>query len=200
MVQTLNQGLKRKAKQAWWRIFIYPRDTIRALLDLRREGGWLAIGALMGMAQVANTPLLYPGDASGAGAVFSWILLLGPLAGWALLLVGGVVAWKLGQILFRGEGAVRDIRVALGWGSMPLILSLLLWFPLIALTWGEGFLEGLRPFLPVFGICWIWTAYCTSQGLAEAHRLRFSQGLILLILTVSLLSLPLGMLVGPGGG
>ncbi len=200
MVQTLNQELRRKAKQAWWRVLIHPRETIRVLLDVRREGGWLLIGALMGMAQVANAPLLYPRDADGAGGVLSWILLLGPLMGWGLVVLGGLVAWKLGRLLFRGEGHVRDIRVALAWGAMPLILSLLLWFPLIILTWGEGFLDGLRPILPVFGVLWIWTGYCTSQGLAEAHRLRFAQGLILLILTVSVLSLPLGLLIGPRTG
>jgi len=199
MVSSLNQIARRRKRKAWWRMVVKPASTMEAILAVAKGKGGLGIGALMGIAQVANIPLLYPGDGNSSGEVFSWILVVGPVAGWALLWLGGWVVWKLGLVLFSGQGNAHAIRLALGWGAIPMIWSLVIWFPLILFFWGEGFLEVVHTLRFLFGGVTVWTLISVSIAVGVAHRISVWKAVACLVLTFSLLSLPLSFLVGPPG-
>lgn len=169
---------------------------MEAVLAVSRKRQGYVIGAVMGIAQLANMPPLYLG-AESAGGALSWILAVGPLAGWGLLWIGGWLVWKLGQALFRGQGTAREVRLALGWGCIPLIWSLLFWFPLILFFWGEPMLEALVWLRFVFGAVYIWTVVTVARALAAAHGINSWAALACLVLTVSALSLPLGFILQP---
>lgn len=170
---------------------------MEALLAERKRGGWLLIGALMGIGQLANAPMLYPSGEPGVGGILSWIFLVGPVVGWVLLLVAGWICWKLGSVLFGGKGEVRAIRLALAWGALPLVWSLIFWIPFLFATWGPAFWETLVLYRPVFAAITLWTLVGLTRALAVAHQVGFFQSLLTLILTFSAVSFPLGLLLGP---
>jgi len=170
---------------------------MEALLVEKKSRGWLRVGALMGIGQLANAPMLYPTGESSVGAVFSWIFILGPVVGWALLFLGGWISWKLGRLLFQGSGEIKAIRLSLAWGALPLVWSLLFWVPCLLTYWGPTFYETLGFYRPVFAGITLWTLFTLTRALAIAHQFGVFQSLLTLILTFSLVSFPLGLLLGP---
>lgn len=197
MAVPLNQGVRRRIRQAWWKMLFHPTQTMEALLVEKKDRGWLKIGALMGIGQLANAPMLYPTEETSVGAVFSWIIILGPVVGWGLLLVGGWISWKLGRLLFGGSGDIKAIRLSLAWGALPLIWSLAFWVPCLLAYWGPAFYETLGIFRPVFAGITLWTLITLTRALAVAHQFKVLYAFLTLILTFSIVSFPLSLFLGP---
>lgn len=197
MVESVNQKLRLQARKAWWLMPFRPRQTLRARLRVSRRRPWLLLGALVGTAQLCNAPFLYADVGPTPRDVISWLIIIGPLAGWILASILGPLISKLGRTLFRGEGDAADCRTAFLWGCLPLVYSLAVWIPAILFSWGPAWLNTLVAIRPIAAILTLWTAWTLSMAVAEAHGLRGAQGFAIVVLTFSLISLPLSFFAFP---
>ena len=191
MVETVNQKIRSKARKAWGSMLIHPRQTIRARLQASEKRPWLFLGALVGLAQLCNAPFLYAHLGPGPQEVLSWIVVVGPLTGWILANLAGLIISKLGRALFRGQASLQDSRTAFLWGCLPLVYSMVIWIPSIYLFWGPDWLNILEQIRPAAALFSVWTAWTLTMAIAEAHQVRGIQAFAVLVLTFSILSLPL---------
>lgn len=183
-------------ERTWWRVLGRPREAFAARQAANPRRPVLGMAAMMGMGQVANAPFLYPPEAEKGWEVLVWIAVVGVPVGWGLAWGGGWVAALLATRLLRGRGDARAGAQALAWGALPVTCLLPLWVILILAGWGPGFLEGLAGWRPVFAAATLGSVYVGTGTLGAAFRLPWTGALAVLALTVSALSLPLGVVMG----
>jgi hypothetical protein len=165
----------------WW----HPRRTVRAVLndDPRRHVFWLFMFAGVGQA-FDNASGRNLGDGFSLGALLVICLGVAPLI-WVgfYWLLSHLVAWT-GSFL-GGQAKAEEIRAALAWSSLPIALTVPLWFVLVALTGKELFIAdsdlftdepNLSQLLPVvlasgamLGMR-LWSCILASQAIAEVQH------------------------------
>ncbi len=99
----------------------------------------LVLAAIAGFSQTLDRAASRGGgDVLGWPIIFLMALVAGP--------VGGILALYLGGFLFRwtgewigGRGSSRNIRAAIAWSSVPVVWTLPVWIPELALFGQELF-------------------------------------------------------------
>lgn len=118
-----------------------PRRTMRATLDTDPRRLVIPLAALAGFGNsLDNASGRSLGDGNNL-PVWAIVLLCAVLGG-----VGGILTVYAGGFLMRwtgrwlgGRASAVEVRSALAWSSVPLIFSLVLWIPELALLGRENF-------------------------------------------------------------
>ena len=122
-------------------MWIRPRDVVRRLVEENPEKGVVLLALVGGICHVLDRA---SGRSAGDQLPFWAILLLvavfGPLAGLVKLHVGAALVHWTGRWL-GGVGTPLHLRTAIAWGSVPMIVVLALWFPLLFIIGGEMFTD-----------------------------------------------------------
>ncbi|MEM7083176.1 MAG: Yip1 family protein [Pseudomonadota bacterium] len=178
-------------------ILIRPRQTIREIIARDPELHVYLIAALSGIANFLDrASMRNAGDELPLWGILLTAFLFGPVSG----LLGLWVSYHLIHFTGKwigGAGSREDIRTAFAWASVPSILSLTVWFLMIAIVGHDMFTEATPTIdarldiaifvivaslaTVVFGIWWL---VLLSNTIAEAQGFHSAwKGLGNLILT-----------------
>ena len=122
-------------------IWFNPRDTIRLIVNTNPE---LHVNLLIILAGIAESldraSSKNAGDKISSGMLFLMICVIGP----GMSLIGAWIYTHLIRIAgnwLGGRGVYDEIKASIGWSSVPTIVILLLWVPLLILFGKEMFTE-----------------------------------------------------------
>lgn len=184
-------------------IWLEPRETLRFILSTD-EGLFVHTLAILAaitatLSQVAGKGL---GDMFALPVILLFAvcgsLILGPLQ---LYLLSAMVTFT--GSFFGGRGRFGEVRAALAWGGLPMVVSLLLlWIPCLLIFGHDMFISNYsaiaaRPAMATLAMIAIvlhgglilWTLYITIATVSEAHQVSllagaFTLGLAWLIFVV----------------
>jgi hypothetical protein len=118
-----------------WRVHFAPSEQLRERLRTDPRRWVLAIAALQGIGLSVHAGRWRESNFVGAFALASLALIaFTPFLGVVLLYVKGASASLAGR-LFGGRASDAELRAAVAWGSVPLLLPLTLSLPLELLLW-----------------------------------------------------------------
>lgn len=198
-----------KPLNPWLTIWIWPRRTIRQIIDADPSYQFVLLIILQGIARgldVSSNRNL--GDTMSLPGILLLSAIMGPI-GWLI----GVYIW--GTLLrwtgswLGGEADSADVRAAIAWSGVPAIAILLLWIPIVTLSRGEIFSSSLpiveaHPLLalPLLGFLLIqialslWILGLSVLCLAEVHRFSIWRSLAASFLGAVIFFVPSACLLG----
>jgi len=167
-------------EKPWFYIWIKPRTTIRAIVDSEPGKYVLLLAALYGIYNaLGEFSERAFGESVGMIVVILGALVIGPIGGLiGLYLSGAILRWS-GSLL-DGQASSTEARAAIAWSSIPTVIALLLWVPLVAFYGNEMFsrvaptiIDNPYPLLLVGLIeivLTLWTIVMVILTLIEVHR------------------------------
>lgn len=188
-----------KKNNPWFTIWTRPRATMQSILDHDPEQMVFLLGILLGIYDfLSRASAKNMGDMFTVPAIFALCIIMGPTGGLMLLYgVSALIKWT-GKLL-GGHGSHIEIRAAFAWSSVPLIWSLVVWIPVIALFGQEAFTKETPKIdssiaLQIEMVCWgcmqvvtfIWSFIIFLKCLAEAQRFSAWRSLLNLVLSSAL--------------
>ena len=141
----------------WVSMWTRPRTTIQQIVDENPEHYVWVLAALAGIGRVLDRASIRN---MGDRVEFPLILLLALVAG----PIGGLVSLYIGSALIRwtgnwmsGKASSGEVRTAVAWSSLPMVVGLLLWVLQLAIFGQEMFTAetpriDANPFLVFVGL------------------------------------------------
>jgi MFS family permease len=127
--------------RAFKTIWLSPRETIRRIVDVNPEYHVNLLIALGGIAEsLDRASSKNAGDRMPLAAILGMALILGPVGA----LIGAWISAHLIRITgnwINGKGEDDEIKAAIGWSTVPTVVGLALWVPLLILLGQEMFTE-----------------------------------------------------------
>ena len=178
-------------------ICIKPRATIQKIVDKNPEDSVILLACLAGISNVllrANDRGM--GDTMELFDIILLSLILGPFSGVISLYVGSYLIHWTGKWI-GGTSSLQNIRAAMAWASIPMVLTLLLLIPEI-IVFGEEMYTTQTPIMDsstsllyafvifgvgvIYGILGIWSfiLYLHCLGQVQGFSLLKTFGNILL--------------------
>lgn len=123
-------------RDPWFSIWREPRETIREIVTTYANKYDLHLAAVAGIAHM----LSWASEKELANR-FSLVEILlicifaGPIYGYIFLNVSSFSLWHVSRFT-GGKGRLSEVKTAVAWASIPVIWSLVMWIPVIAI-WGE---------------------------------------------------------------
>lgn len=179
-------------RHPWFRIWIYPRQTIREILNYNPRYLVIPLALLFGFANgLERTMSMNMGDKYHSIVLILFIFVVGPLGGLVAVYLNGAIFSWVGRF-FGGRGSQEKIRAALAWSSIP--RSMILPVSLIHLAvFGTEEFSMITPRFDammehstasfvilgiitygtvIFGIVtWVWSGVLMINCIAEVHRI-----------------------------
>lgn len=127
------------ALNPWMSIWTRPRATIQYIVNTDPRRGVLLLTATYGFFLLIDRA-----DLSNLGDRLAWpfialiAAIIGPFAGIAILYIGGALLRWTGNWM-GGRASTQNVRAAMAWSNVPIIWSLALWIPALALFGQELF-------------------------------------------------------------
>ena len=117
-------------------ICIKPRATIQKIVDKNPKDSVILLACLAGISSVlGRASLRGMGDTMELFDIILLSLILGPFSGVISLYVGSYLIHWTGKWI-GGTSSLQNIRAAMAWASIPMVLTLLLLIPEI-IVFGE---------------------------------------------------------------
>jgi hypothetical protein len=197
-----------KPLNPWLTVWIWPRRTIRQIVDADPRYRFVLLVVLAGFARgldfSSNRSI---GDTVSLPTIFLLAAIMGPI-GWLIgvYIWGGLLRWT-GSWL-GGEANSAEVRAAVVWSGVPAIAILLIWIPIVALSRGEIFSSSMptveaQPLLalPLLGffliqiVLSLWSLGLSVLCLAEVHRFSVWRSLAAALLGAIIFIVPLACLL-----
>ena len=205
----------RSAERDWWlrtlAIFQSPRPVFAALRDdsdddvEARQEPVLALVLLAGLAGILLAPST--GELLDASAVDGSLALLAVVLFLTGMIYGGATYWIGGAALLVGlkgagsQGSYRRARHVLAFAAAPLVLGLVLVWPLRLAIYGSDIFRsggsdegtGATVFDAILGLFALWAFGLLVYGISVVERWsigRAAVSLALMLLTILLVTLP----------
>ncbi len=204
------------ALNPWTAIWLQPRATLRRILDDDPTRTVLLLAALCGIAR-----FLEQASVENLGDVLPWprilvsAIFIGPVGGIIGVYLGALLLVWTGRLL-GGAATMTQLRAVLAWSTVPLIWTLPLVIPELALFGQEAFTESKPGILSdpqraaiysglalVKAAAGIWTLAIGIIGLSEAQRFsvwRAVGNALLVVLVVAIVGAGLSVVLAPQGG
>jgi hypothetical protein len=120
-------------------IWTSPRETVRRIVTENPELHVVQLTCLSGVMQVLDrASMRNAGDQLPVPAIFGIALVLGPLSGLFSVWIFSHLC-RLAGSWIGGTAPREHIKAAIAWSSVPVICSLALWIPQLALFGSELF-------------------------------------------------------------
>jgi len=188
----------------WFSIWIYPRRTMRQILNKDNHGHVIGLAAIGGVVEALGQ---VGGRGSIADSSLLYILVTAIIGG----LIGGVVRIYIGSGLLKwtgkwlgGKASYDEILAANAWANVPAIWTLIPWsFAILILGKGVFFNETaffyesfmLKGFSLIFDMIilmvGIWSVFVMIKCLAEAQGFSSWRALGNYILSILVIIIPL---------
>ena len=172
-----------------------PRGFIRRILSHVPYRITLIIAAAVGLAQALA---MIPEDAGDGSAIMMHLLiiaLLAPPMGILLVYIRGFLLFATGRLL-NGHADGRDIRTALAWSEIPLLLGGGLGLAEIALSGWVGRVHSLPTLLGQTGVVLlqlgigIWALVLLLHTVAEIQAFSIGRALTSIAMAIGMVALP----------
>lgn len=122
----------------WWKMWVQPRKTIRAVVDDNNRYGFIGLCFLYGLAQGSHFAQAFSFSAYlSLWMIVSLIILLAIPVGAISFSLGSLILYWTGKLV-RGQGTYHDIRAAVSWSNVTAIFSVI-FVGLMVLSFGEAF-------------------------------------------------------------
>ncbi len=195
----------------WVTIWSSPRATIRRIVLVNPRHQVIFIAALSGALSALETRWSQPPPA-GAGGVATWpIMVVASVIFWA---IASIVGLYINGALFKWAGAAlggaatyAEVRAALAWAQVPVIVALAIGILSILLGTGapmvpfEGPQHGTSASVSLLhGLFGFWSFILTLKCVGEVHRFSAWRALSALVLIVIGIAVALGILYAAGAG
>lgn len=130
----------------WLSIWTKPRQTIQQIVDTNPQHLVLLLAGLSGISEsLDRASNRNSGDTLSLTIILPIIILIGPISGIiGLYLYGALIKWT-GNWL-DGKASGEEVRAAIAWATVPLVFTLPLWIPQIALL-GQEIFKSQTPLL-----------------------------------------------------
>lgn len=123
----------------WLSIWIHPRRTIRHIVETDPDRYVLLLVAIAGIgSSLDKASIRSAGDRFALGTILLAALIVGPVAGIAMLYLGGALLRWTGRWI-GGRATSRDIRCAIAWAGVVSIWAMILWVPQLLIFGKEIF-------------------------------------------------------------
>jgi len=192
----------------WVSIFTRTRATMRQILDENPRRLVHMLAMVGGVAETigSHIPDMPPFFTPTLGQLVVVKVILGAVAGLALLYIFGAAVWLTGRML-GGKGTFVEVRAATAWSNVPALWGALLWLPLLAYL-GAGALNldpqsllsdpaGLVLLVPI-GIAGVvlffWRLVIYSKCVGEAHRFSGWHGFGAWLIALVILAVPVAIM------
>ena len=187
----------------WVTIWLYPRRTIRAILDSPQPQRFVyllsALGGIEGFLNRASRQSA--GDSTSLWSILAMAIVLGALGGIVQLYVTAGLAGWVGRQL-GGEASGEEVRPAFAWANVPSIANFVFLIPLIAFYGNEMFSEitpkiDSNPIPLLFSVApgiilGVWGLVILVVGVSEAHRFSIWRAIVSLLIPGLILLIVLG--------
>lgn len=180
-------------------IWIYPRDTIRQIVDRNPHQHVLFLAGLSGLALLLDRTMGQNlGDIIQIIYLIPLIVLGGPIIGLLVMYLGGFVLRWTGKI-FGGQADVQEVRAAIAWSSLPSLMVSLFNLPILVFFQEEAF-RSMTPrtdailhsnliylqLISIYSFVWmllgivftLWSFVLLLKTVAEVHRFSAWKGLL----------------------
>ena len=138
-VADIEKPLESGTLNPWFSIWTRPRATIAQIVARNPTDLVLLLAALSGFGQALDRASeRSAGDTLSLPVIFVAAAAGGVVGGIITLYLGGLLLWWTGSWI-GGRASGEHIRAAIAWSSVPIIWSLLLWIPEVALFGNELF-------------------------------------------------------------
>lgn len=179
----------------WVTIWSSPRATIRRIVFVNPRYQVIFIAGLSGALSALETRWSQPPPA-GSGAVAAWpVIVISSVVFWA---IASIIGLYINGALFKWAGAVlggtatyAEVRAALAWAQVPVMVALAIGILSILLGTGapmvpfEGPQHGTSASVSLLhGIFGIWSFILTLKCVGEVHRFSVWRALAALVLIV----------------
>ena len=125
----------------WLKIFVKPRQTIRAIVDFNPNFRLFVLSAIYGFCSLLGVAQNFGlGDRKETLVAMLPLLLLAPVWGYLVFSFSSWFVFIMGKLL-KGQGTYRQVRAAYAWSNVPLIVNVLLWVLLIVIFRSSLFSE-----------------------------------------------------------
>ena len=120
-------------KNPWFSMWFHPRQTIREIITFNPNYRiWIlsaiyGLGSLFGIAQSYSLGIYNQFPAILLGAI-----ILSPLWGYIVFSIASVFVVFTGKWI-GGHGDYRQIRAALAWSNVPMVINVVIWFLMMIL-------------------------------------------------------------------
>jgi len=203
-------------------IWLYPRRTIRAILDTNPKRHVVLLAALGGIATSADSAIGRRfGDFLSPPAIAVLVFIIAPIGGVLTLYIGGWLL-RITCSWLGGTASQTSVRAALAWSNIPQIVSALVTIPpsliihrselfssatpsLDALIQSSSSLALVTTFVllaigVVSLIMAVWSILITVKCVAEAHRFSAWRALFAFLLAGCLVAIPIAIIVAVASG
>ncbi|MBN1659069.1 MAG: YIP1 family protein [Anaerolineae bacterium] len=124
---------------SWLTIWIWPRRTIRQIVDVNPRYGFLPLVVLAGWARAIDTSSSRSaGDTMSLGGILATVAILGPV-GWLIGVYVGAAFLRFIGARLGGEAESEEVRAALAWSALPSVTMLPVFALLVAVLGLELF-------------------------------------------------------------
>jgi len=126
----------------WLSIWVKPRKTIRALIDFNVNYRFIVLCAIYGfqyMLQAAQ--FVSMGTASSLWLILLLAIILAIPLGYIAFNVGSFFVFLLGKLV-KGKGNFKQVRAATYWSSVPMVITVVIWFVLMITHGNALFVAG----------------------------------------------------------
>lgn len=168
--------------EPWITIWTRPRATVRWLVENHPERNLLLLAALGGITQVLDRAVWRSlGDRLPLLTILGFAVVGGIITGIAAMYLGSALLRWTGSWL-GGKASPEEVRTAVAWANVPLVVALALWIPELALFGKELFTSAtpqidsspaLLAALIVFGLLdltlAVWAVVIFVTGLSEVQ-------------------------------
>jgi hypothetical protein len=175
--------------RAWRSVWLEPRAAARAASGGDAAGFVILVAWLVGILDMLQTSALRASMKAHWGAYALLLAVgMGPLLGYGYFGLAGLLMARIGRLL-GGVADVSDTRVALAVGTIPELLALPFWIPVLAIYGIEIFTEGhpAPTGLLIFGglqlLFWAWGWCLRFACLAEVNDFSIARAVLTVLLS-----------------
>ena len=193
----LDESPENKKLNPFLSIWFQPRKTIQYIISQSSPGQLIIfLAVLAGINRVlARGPILELGKKFDLLTILLIVLVVGPLTGIAGLYLQAFGLRLTGRLL-GGQADSSQLRAALAWSSLPMLLGLVLWIPQIAILGRYAFVKnpgeyvetGLMTLMLEFKleqlILSLWSIVLQVKCVSEVQRVSIGKAILNIILMI----------------
>jgi Yip1-like protein len=182
-------------KNPWLRIWIQPRQTIKAIVSKDPKHCFKSLSAIYGFPLLLHfAQVLSLGETFTFGFILLCAIVLCTFIGMlGITITSGLLLWTGKWI--GGQGSYMNIRSAVTWSNVTNVVTSLIWLILIA-TFGQRVFVSSFPSMPFMGaeaalvmvlflvqlIVSIWSIVILCKALGEVQKFSSWKGLLNIII------------------
>jgi hypothetical protein len=191
----------------WLTIWTKPKQTIRQIVDYDVEYYVMPLAAASGIFQALdNASERAMGDTISLPILLALVFLSGAIGGVITIYLSGAIFRWTGS-WFGGQASSQQVRAAVAWASIPDVLMLLIYIPIILFAgrdWFTSSAEFVNTPVGVFIVLVLgamaillvfWRLFLMVACLAEVHRFTARRALATLFTGAFVLIVPIIALI-----